>query len=112
MSDVAPTGNPLPPKYPKYVLRVFTKGVKFPGVPSEGVPGKGSDTDKSTDALCSPTPVGRGVDPGGGKPPQYVLIPLWGVFSWVSLNVCHHDTDLGVRGERVNTVSWLQRRTG
>ena len=103
-------GTPSPKKS-QNVLRVFPKGVKFTGVPGGGVPDKGSEIKKHPDALRAPTPAGHGVDPGGGKPPQYALIPLWNFFPWVELNVCHPDIELGVRGERVNTASWLRRST-
>ena len=75
-----PHWKPPTPKIAQNVLRVFTKGVKFIGVTSGGVTDKGSDTDKYPDALSEPTPAVQGVDTGVGKPPQYVLIPLYNVF--------------------------------
>ena len=80
MSDVAPTGNPPLPKKPQNVFCVFPKGLKFTGLPGGGVPGKGNKIDKYTGALRTTTPAGHGVDPRVGKPPQYVLIPMWDVF--------------------------------
>ena len=62
------------------VLRVFTKGLKFTGIPGGGMLGKFSKTDKYPDSLRAPTPAGHGVDPGGSNTTQYELIPLWNVF--------------------------------
>ena len=62
--------EPPTPKIAQNVLRVFTKVVKFTGVPGGGVPGKGSDIDKSMGALHALTPAGHGVDHGVGRPSQ------------------------------------------
>ena len=78
-----PTLGTPPPKKKQIsqnVLRVFTKGLKFTGIPGGGMLGKFSKTDKYPDSLRAPTPAGHGVDPGGSNTTQYELIPLWNVF--------------------------------
>ena len=91
---------------------VFPKGFKFTGMPGGEVPGNGTETDTYPGVLHAIAPAGQGVNPGRGKLPQYVPRPLWNVFPWDSLNVCHPDTDICVRGKRVNNTSWLRRRPG
>ena len=74
-----PLGTPPPKKTPKGIVCISQRTQVY-WLARGGVPGKGSKIDKYTGALRTTTPAGHGVDPRVGKPPQYVLIPMWDVF--------------------------------